>query len=707
MKTKQWILLFTCLIGVKFSQAAFIQLSHTSIYPGQTIHFSVKGTGTHFTHPSTQVGLVHGVYMTTANYNVVSDELITFDLTCAANATSLIPVMYSISDSIDGIFNNLTLSIKDLKYRIIKVTPASLKRGQTADLFFYCEYMHFTTAQVNQLQFGLWNRELSPVHINTTEAINDTCLRVNVTVNENATPGNITMYLMNELDGILSNKSIMILAENLGTITSVNPAIVQQSVLSNILVSASNVDFLSGTNTAVFARNGSQVQDIQLNGVSANTMGSLNLNISVSATAPSALYDLKVSNSVWGDLKCGKCIVVNGPAFSGLVSSVAPSELTASLNNTTITVSGSGLVYPSGSTITFYDMKGNNANIGVSNATLINSTSLTFTIDFTGVKSGYYNMAIQTQTGIYYLTRAIHVNFPALASLVSVDPPSVRVEKLKKVRVVGKGTRFTSPSANVWIQYNLTPYIPALPENIEVKSMHALSDDTLEVTFIAHVYSTQKQFVLYYSDDSCGTLNYQNSNFIYMAPASFYRLTPNKLLRNDKKNLHLQVQNAGFNGYTMLEFRKNGNTSNKLLVSNYSATNSEISFDVDIASDADTGLYAIRCNDYFGDYMEFNDVFTVNAGSSPSGLNEASAIGPVHVYPNPATNRLNLTFPEIVEGEGDVNLVDLFGRQVYAKKEQLNSKQATIQLPDGIQKGIYLLRISITGGSYQQKVVLE
>ncbi|MFA6262038.1 MAG: T9SS-dependent M36 family metallopeptidase [Bacteroidia bacterium] len=89
-----------------------------------------------------------------------------------------------------------------------------------------------------------------------------------------------------------------------------------------------------------------------------------------------------------------------------------------------------------------------------------------------------------------------------------------------------------------------------------------------------------------------------------------------------------------------------------------------------------------------------------------SGLNEATAWQQIHVYPNPAKDRLNIALPDMA-GNVNIELFDIAGKRVLSQAHTIDL-DARIELAlTQIEKGMYILRISNGALSYQTKVVVE
>ncbi len=71
----------------------------------------------------------------------------------------------------------------------------------------------------------------------------------------------------------------------------------------------------------------------------------------------------------------------------------------------------------------------------------------------------------------------------------------------------------------------------------------------------------------------------------------------------------------------------------------------------------------------------------------------------IAIYPNPSKNQVNIKLPR--QSASDVTVLDLQGKKVI-EKVQVND-----QLSFRLTKGTYIVRITIEGKHYEQKVIFE
>jgi hypothetical protein len=87
-----------------------------------------------------------------------------------------------------------------------------------------------------------------------------------------------------------------------------------------------------------------------------------------------------------------------------------------------------------------------------------------------------------------------------------------------------------------------------------------------------------------------------------------------------------------------------------------------------------------------------------------TGINELLTESNVSLYPNPATNLLNIKFENYGNELIEMEIIDLTGKIV--KQEQLTDNQSIINLED-LQRGIYFIKLINEQASSSHKIVLN
>lgn len=90
------------------------------------------------------------------------------------------------------------------------------------------------------------------------------------------------------------------------------------------------------------------------------------------------------------------------------------------------------------------------------------------------------------------------------------------------------------------------------------------------------------------------------------------------------------------------------------------------------------------------------------------GIGDNELAAKVSVFPNPASDRINLTLDKKVDGNVVFELTDLLGKVVYSRQVSgVNAGQTEVIATDDLNNGIYLLSIRAEAGSYTGRVVLR
>lgn len=112
------------------------------------------------------------------------------------------------------------------------------------------------------------------------------------------------------------------------------------------------------------------------------------------------------------------------------------------------------------------------------------------------------------------------------------------------------------------------------------------------------------------------------------------------------------------------------------------------------------GAYMINGVPYYA--CRYKDTTTVGLPSAPI-QNENS----ITIHPNPAKNKISLTFGQPVNGRVDVAIYNAKGDMILRKQFAIVQEQITIDLPVGSKSGMYLCKITGKGIEMSGKFVIE
>lgn len=79
------------------------------------------------------------------------------------------------------------------------------------------------------------------------------------------------------------------------------------------------------------------------------------------------------------------------------------------------------------------------------------------------------------------------------------------------------------------------------------------------------------------------------------------------------------------------------------------------------------------------------------------------------VFPNPFTDKLNLTFDKVEEGAVQIEVIDLYGKVCYKSEQMINSSNPDVVLTamNKLSNGIYVIKVSKGASVYTRKLIKE
>ena len=122
-------------------------------------------------------------------------------------------------------------------------------------------------------------------------------------------------------------------------------------------------------------------------------------------------------------------------------------------------------------------------------------------------------------------------------------------------------------------------------------------------------------------------------------------------------------------------------------------------------SNHDSVSCRVTSNGLCGGYTSFNSVI-INVNNT--GIDQISGVHGLTIYPNPATNELNIAWDNYSTGDASVILSDIAGREVFKTTINIAKGQGhtSIDLP-ALQEGMYLVNIISTSGQYHSKLEIK
>jgi hypothetical protein len=112
----------------------------------------------------------------------------------------------------------------------------------------------------------------------------------------------------------------------------------------------------------------------------------------------------------------------------------------------------------------------------------------------------------------------------------------------------------------------------------------------------------------------------------------------------------------------------------------------------------------LYCNGYF----QYNSTSGVGVGFAETGtLNEGAMAKKMQVFPNPATNKIQLSFYAAQSQQVTIIISDVAGRQVQQLRKAVGAGSNIMPLDLGLKPGTYFVKIIKDEKSEIQKLVIQ
>jgi len=89
---------------------------------------------------------------------------------------------------------------------------------------------------------------------------------------------------------------------------------------------------------------------------------------------------------------------------------------------------------------------------------------------------------------------------------------------------------------------------------------------------------------------------------------------------------------------------------------------------------------------------------------SSSQINQISSSQNINIYPNPATDHINIKLPNSFTGSNNIELINMYGQSILSKTFSGNDYTFPV---NNIKSGIYFLKISGNNLNFAKKVVID
>ncbi|MFO7933454.1 MAG: glycoside hydrolase family 88 protein [Bacteroidales bacterium] len=118
-------------------------------------------------------------------------------------------------------------------------------------------------------------------------------------------------------------------------------------------------------------------------------------------------------------------------------------------------------------------------------------------------------------------------------------------------------------------------------------------------------------------------------------------------------------------------------------------------------------LTVTGCHDYTGDWVSIME-FRVYGEPVVTGL-RARDVSSIRLYPNPATDRINLQLDGQLENGVRIEMINIQGKRVFEQEYSYLPEGSVITIPDisGVAEGIYLLQIKTRDQIITEKIIVN
>jgi len=367
-----------------------ITITPDSAFQGQTVHFTIKGTNTHFLQ-------YYGIDMQNAyntiypdSFNIINDTLITadysFDYMDHPNTYNVLVYMVNSIYGFYKISNGFTLKAGPHIPVLKSITPSSASQGDTLTLHITGNNTHFLSG-INTIKIGTY----PPTSINI---INDSTINAFYKFTYNMyTSNNYILKLTDAVDGslILPNSFALLPGANPPSLKNIIPSYAETGDTVTISLIGKNTTFSIAPNTfslqniygqTIFPINVSCVNDTLMKAVfyftASDSLGQYNIKVPSTSYTPA----LTLNNAF--TLYPSRACIIHIYPDSAIIG-----------NSLTITVNSLNSHYLAGTnTVLLQSIYGLSPLLGT-NLSVINDSTLTADFNFTNSNiNGKYNLIV-------------------------------------------------------------------------------------------------------------------------------------------------------------------------------------------------------------------------------------------------------------------------------------------------------------------------
>ncbi|MDP2386758.1 MAG: FG-GAP-like repeat-containing protein [Bacteroidota bacterium] len=92
---------------------------------------------------------------------------------------------------------------------------------------------------------------------------------------------------------------------------------------------------------------------------------------------------------------------------------------------------------------------------------------------------------------------------------------------------------------------------------------------------------------------------------------------------------------------------------------------------------------------------------------NPVGIKEVNGSNAISIYPNPASDFVNVVLKDVKDSQATVAIHDLLGKQVYSETYKATANMNKAISTSGLTKGAYEIGVSVDGKVYHSRIVIQ
>jgi Secretion system C-terminal sorting domain/PKD domain len=268
---------------------------------GETLDVTIVGASTHFTQGSTTIGFSFKQASPTAinTVTVINDTTIKANITIPAyTITGDYDIYYSNSTDVNIVLNSGFHINGIAAPKLVSVSPAVAKNGETLDVTIVGASTHFTQGSTTSVGFSF--KQASGTAVNSITILNDTTIKANITIPPYAVTSNYSVYFNDSIDGYQLLDSIFhINGIAQPSIASVSPNVTKPGETLNVTITGKNTHFKQASSTVYIGYNFNQGSStLLINSTQIINDTSIVINITVPKNISLGYYPIYIQNDI-------------------------------------------------------------------------------------------------------------------------------------------------------------------------------------------------------------------------------------------------------------------------------------------------------------------------------------------------------------------------------------------------------------------------